>query len=127
MKTNGKTINELLQTIAAEKPKSAWAHGVKIYATELLDELADNGFAGYKTTAELEKALLNGAKDWREYSNGGGSYIYNQEIARLLCTPSELKRTKDGESNPNGRETWLDVQARALHQAANKIIQIAAA
>lgn len=34
---------------------------------------------------------------------------------------AELKRTDGGMNNPNSRETWLDVQARALYQACNRI------
>lgn len=34
---------------------------------------------------------------------------------------AELKRTDRGMNNPNSRETWLDVQARALYQACNRI------
>ncbi len=34
---------------------------------------------------------------------------------------TELKRTDNGMNAPNSRETWLDVQARALHQACNRI------
>ena len=43
-----------------------------------------------------------------------------QTYARV-CTPSELKRTDGGMNNPNSRETWLDVQSRALYQACNRI------
>lgn len=34
---------------------------------------------------------------------------------------SELKRKHGGMYEPNSRETWLDVQARALYQACNRI------
>ena len=43
--------------------------------------------------------------------------MYDGDIAAALCTPSELKKTRNGERRPNSREEWLDVQARALHQA----------
>jgi hypothetical protein len=68
--------------------------------------------------------MLNGAQDWDEYSYGGCSLIYNGDIAKRLCTPSELKRKRYGELNPNSRENWLDVQARALFRAQNRIIYI---
>jgi hypothetical protein len=49
-------------------------------------------------------------------------YEYNNEdIAERLCTPSELKKTRHGDRKPNSREEWLDVQARALYQASNRI------
>lgn len=42
--------------------------------------------------------------------------IYDCDIAETLCTPTELKRTKNGQRNPNSREQWLDVQAQAAFQ-----------
>jgi hypothetical protein len=36
-----------------------------------------------------------------------------------------LKKTRNGEKKPNGNEEWLDVQARALFQAAQRIKYIA--
>ena len=64
---------------------------------------------------------MAGADSWREYSYGGGALIYDGDIARKLCAPWELRRTRDGARRPNSRETWLDVQARALGQAASWI------
>lgn len=120
-------IEKLRESIAAEKQRSAWDKGVTQYALELVDELAEQIGGGYVDPAELAKprilraALLNGAKDWREYSWGGCSLIYDPDIASRLCCPSELKKTRNGERRPNGREEWLDVQARALFQAANRV------
>lgn len=90
---------------------SAWQKGVNEYKYELLEFLTQANLPITKETA------LNGARDWREYSYGGCSLIYNCEIAERLCSPSELKKKKGGELPPNSRETWLDVQARALYQA----------
>lgn len=120
-------IEKLRESIAAEKQRSAWDKGVTQYALELVDELAEQIGGGYVDPAELAKpcilraALLNGAKDWREYSWGGCSLIYDPDIASRLCCPSELKKTRNGERRPNGREEWLDVQGRALFQAANRV------
>lgn len=67
---------------------------------------------------ELTEAVLpNGAADWSQYSYGGCALIYDGEIAETVCTPSELRCKRGGELQPNSRETWLDVQARALSQA----------
>lgn len=120
-------IEKLRESIAAEKQRSAWDKGVTQYALELVDELAEQIGGWYVDPAELAKprilraALLNGAKDWREYSWGGCSLIYDPDIASRLCCPSELKKTRNGERRPNGREEWLDVQGRALFQAANRV------
>lgn len=120
------TIDVLRFETEALTERSAWSRGVTSYAIELLDELEDARRAGYAAealdnTTLLEKALLNGASDWAQYSWGGSSLIYNADIARRLCSPSELKNTRDGERRPNSREEWLDVQARALFQACNRI------
>lgn len=97
--------------------KSAWKKGVEIYAQELQEFLEENNLTATKEN------LLNGAKSWSEYSYGGSSLIYDADIAERLCSPSELKKTKNGERNPNSQENWLDVQARALYQAARIVIR----
>lgn len=120
-------IEKLRESIAAEKQRSAWDKGVTQYALELVDELAEQIGGGYVDPAELAKprilrtALLNGAKDWSQYSWSGSALIYDSDIAERLCCPSELKKTRNGERRPNGREEWLDVQGRALFQAANRV------
>ena len=127
------TIRKIHETIENKPTRSAWSRGVKSYAVELLDELAENIQGGYidpedlDSPALLKKALLNGAADWQQYSDGGCSLIYDGDIAERLCTPSEYKRKRGGDLQPNSRETWLDVQARALHQAARWIINAARA
>ena len=101
--------------------KTAWKCGVIRYAQELAEEAA--GHTWLKTPKTIEEALLNGASSWSEYSDGGCGLIYDADIAERLCTPSELKRSLDGKRNPNRRERWLDVQARALRQAAGILIR----
>lgn len=120
-----KTIKELRQAIENEKARSAWDKGKKVYALELLDNFPeDHEF--YASPAD-KKELLNGSSDWSQYSWGGCSLIYNSDIAQRLCSPSELKKTHNGERRPNSREEWLDVQARALFQAAHMICRLAKA
>ena len=120
-------IEKVYQSIAAEKQRSAWDKGVTKYALELVEQLDEQIRDGYFDELDLSEpkkvraALLNGAADWSQYSWGGCSLIYNEDIAERLCCPSELKKTRNGERRPNSREEWLDVQARALFQAANRI------
>ena len=110
-----------------EAGRSAWDKGVRVYADELLDELLEAIRGGWVDLEDMaseklvDRALLNGAANWKEYSWGGCSLIYDGDIAERLCTPSELKKTRHGERRPNGREEWLDVQARALRQAAGRV------
>ena len=118
-----KTINQLREAIKNSPARSAWDKGVKLYAAELIEEMpADQEF--YGSPAD-KKELLNGADNWQQYSEGGCALIYDGDIAERLCNPSEYKRTKGGERQPNARESWLDVQARALYQAARLICRLA--
>lgn len=108
---------DIKKTLEKEKSRSAWKAGVILYAIEILDNIEDK-------KEITEKNLLDGAEDWKEYSYGGCALIYDKDICHRLCTPSEIKKTRDGERNPNSREIWIDVQARALHQAAQLIMKI---
>lgn len=136
------TICELYEAVNATKPRSAWNKGVKLYALDLLEDLSEAIKVGdcrpvhLLNATELHKALLNGAKDyragekdwwrhWRVYSWGGSSLIYDGDIAKRLCTPSELRKTDNGNRQPSSREDWLDVQGRALFQAAAQILTTA--
>ena len=107
--------------------RSAWKKGVYAYALELLEALEDQYNGGFITDADLatthdiETALLNGARDWDEFSYGGCSLISDYDIAERLCTPWELKKKDGGRLDPNRNETWLDVQARALRWAKRRI------
>lgn len=100
--------------------QSQWSKGVEIYAEEMREFLRDEGLPATKEN------LLNGASDWQQYSYGGCALIYDYDIAKRLATPSEIKRQtrKDGLSDmANTNENWLDVQAKALHQACYKVLR----
>lgn len=122
------TVFEIMITeLEARKDRSAWDKGVTLYAFELVEELRERAeYEGRNPEAgkECREWMLNGADDWNAYSWGGSSLIYNGDIAERLCNPSELKKTRDGERRPNSREEWLDVQARALFQACNRVARL---
>jgi hypothetical protein len=101
--------------------RSAWKRGVYDYALMLLENRYD--VEDFHST-DLKEVLLNGARDWNQYSYGGCACIYDSDIAERLCTPYELKRRDYGRLRPNSREGWLDVQTRALFQAYNRIVRI---
>lgn len=111
---------ELLNKLEKLTPRSAWRRAVVSDAMDLLDALTCSEIPN--NWEELKKLLLNGAADWSAYSYGGCALVYDEDIARYYCTPSELRKVthKDGtiSERANARENWLDVQARALHQAA---------
>ena len=111
------TRSALSSALANLKPgRSAWDRGVHTYAIELVESL--DSAADLSNEELLRKALLNGAGDWQQYSEGGCALVYDADIAERLCSPSELKRVRGGERQPNARENWLECQARALSQAS---------
>lgn len=116
---------EIIATINQNnRPRSAWSVGVQQYAMDLLNDLDERMVYEGRNPAnvdELTEWMLNGASDWSAFSWGGSSMIYNGDIAKRLCTASELKKTRNGERKPNKDEDWLDTQARALFQASNLI------
>ena len=114
------TKSALASALANLKPgRSAWDRGVHAYAVELVESL--DASADLSNETLLHKALLNGADDWRQYSEGGCALVYDADIAERLCSPSELKRYKGGERQPHASATWLECQARALAQAASLV------
>ena len=123
-------IARMAEIIEALPARSAWSRAKKEYAAELLSNLrgaaayaAETGTPSPLTDHEaVRAALLNGARDWSEYSWSGCALIYDGDIAARVCAPSELRRTHGGQRDPNPRETWLDVQARALYQAGTVVL-----
>lgn len=118
---------QIISNLQARKDRSAWMRGVTAYALELVDQLEER--AAYEgrdpqSRKECRDWMLNGAQTWNEYSWGGSALIYNEDIAGRLCSPSELAKTRNGERRPNGREEWLDTQARALSQACARVANI---
>lgn len=122
------SISRLGHAVNEYKPaRGAWNRGVAEYVGDLFEVYADR--AEYEereavTTAEFKKWILNGAEDWTQFSYGGSALIYDYVIAERLCNPTELKRSKGGFKQPNNLENWLDVQARALYQAAAILCQL---
>lgn len=108
------------------RKRSAWGRGIAVYTAEIMETLKSSmEYSGKEPEnySDLKSMMLNGASDWSAYSWGGSSLIYDTDIAKTLCSPSELKKTDGGNRRPNSREEWLDVQARALTQAAKRIYQ----
>ena len=120
-------FEQMTAELEAQKDRSAWGRGVNAYALELVEELEERAqYEGRdpQPGKECREWMLNGAVDWSQYSWGGSSLIYDGDIAERLCTPSELKKTRNGDRRPNSREEWLDVQARALYQACNRVTRL---
>ncbi|WP_373436498.1 hypothetical protein [Metamycoplasma equirhinis] len=113
--------------------QSKWNLGVFEYALELAENLEYEliYIKQNKLSEQIilnENFLLNGAKNWKEFSNGGSSLIYNEDIANRLATKSDKAKYYNKKNNywkePSATETWLDVQARALFQASKLILEL---
>ncbi len=120
------TVAEVRKAIKERKARSAWNKGVKEYMLDFLDHVKDD--RKLNENDEVRKVtiteLLNGARDWQQYSEGGCSLVYNGDICERLCPPSFQKKKKNGELPPNSMETWLDVQALALAVAAGRLVRL---
>ena len=117
---------DLSKKIESVKTKSAWSRAVKDYASDIIEELTERAGADFDFVGSPadRKDLLNGAGNWAQYSEGGCSLVYDYDIAKRVCTPYELKKTKGGDRDPNGRGSWIDVQSRALFQAEQLILRL---
>lgn len=131
-------IEEARRQLESRKDRSTWDRAVTEDAIDLLDAVTDHceqvtrkyaeteeGGAAhvhdlFKSRKGLMEIMKNGAESWSAYSWGGCGLIYDADIAKHYCTPSELKKVRGGDRRPNSREEWLDVQARALRQAAGR-------
>lgn len=132
-------VSQIEVALNAEKRRSQWSKGVRAYALELCEKLKEsedvqNGghFLNYLLSGAFNAAQGNSTFErlfnaCKLYSKCGDALIYNEDICQRLFTPSEIKkvRRKDGSLRaPNKRETLIDVQARALFQAASEIERI---
>lgn len=115
--------SEIIEILSQRRDRSAWDRGVTAYAIDMLEGLEEDTEL---EASDARKTLLNGASDWGQYSWGGCSLIYDVQVAERVCNPSELRRCRGGERRPNASEEWLDVQARALWQAARRVTAIVA-
>lgn len=123
-------ISDLRKSVEAAKcGRSKWGKGVHSLALTIIGDYEASEPGTACELGELESTLLNGAANWSAYCYGGNLLIFEQQIAELLCTPSELRRctSKDGALKaPNRREIWMDVQARAAAQSWSLIRDCAA-
>ena len=116
--------NELRMLVEEIPNTSAYKRGIKKYTDELLDNLEEMAQIYKrlpKDEKELKEWLLNGAMDCKGYSYTYCSLKYDSQIAKRLCTPSELKKKEGGRLAPNRTDTWLDVQTKALIDAYCRI------
>lgn len=94
--------------------KSTLDRDVLIYVLGIFDNYIEEHDSNKQIT---EKDLLNGASNWSEYSWGGSSLIYDEDICKRLSTPSEQKKTRYGErSQTLMKNGWMYRLERSIKQ-----------
>lgn len=97
--------------------RSCWSRGVASLVRDYAEDVLREHDGETATIKEFDQLWNCGAETLRDAVYGGCFDIWNYDIAKRLCTPSEFKRTKEGMREPNRRETWLDVEYRAICRA----------
>ena len=81
------TLKELQLKVKNVKPlRGAWSKGIVEYMNELVEDTIEGYGEDYELpegTKEFNKLLLNGADTWKDYSYGGSSLIFNDDIAEI--------------------------------------------
>ena len=113
-------IAKIKTWIENESCRSHWEKAVKDYALEMISQCDKKEITSYKELLNhCDAARMSDYAIARDLSEGGCFEICDADIAKRLCTPSQLKRytRKDGTVRDLPRESWLDVQSRAVYQA----------
>lgn len=113
-----KQILELLKDEARKaKARSKWLKGIKAYCFDLLDYLEEDENFKIDTYNDFSKALFCGATNWKQLASCGEhpTLVSNYAIRERLLTDTEKKKSNIDE---------IDLQARALEQAANVLKSI---
>ena len=79
------TYGQLVKSIEAYKPRSAWQKGVKEYALSLILDYDDGRLkmsSKVPNLGKLEYMLLDGTDDWYQYSRYGMGLVYTDAIAK---------------------------------------------
>lgn len=99
--------------------RSQWERGVEFFAHFLAEALNDDYLPLGIEVKDIYKILRNGAKNWHQFAWGGFGYVYNDDIANILLTPSQCKRITQADTF-NGYHL-LDLEAQALANAAARV------
>ena len=113
-----KTVASIRKELENLPVTNHWAKGVKTYAIDMFEEIIDSGELVFVRNIK-EEDLLDGAKNWTEYSWHGRVTCYDHIIRKILDPndSGEQARSTDGKA-------WLDVQAEALAQVAQILLHI---
>lgn len=104
--------------------RSYWSRGVASLIRDYGEDVLKEHDGEIISAKDFYKLWNCGNDSLRDAVYSGSFDIWNYDIAKRLCTPSELKKSKEGMRNPNKRENWLDVETRAMYQAMYKSLSI---
>ena len=107
--------------------RSKWEYGVFLYKLELAYKLFNNleyfkqeenyPESVFSNRESLKAHILNGAKNFKHYSEGGCSLVFWEDIASRLATETEKKKC----ANILYKNAVSEIQPRALNQAFEKL------
>ena len=114
-----KKYNDIIEVLNGLPVATKRGEAVRDYAVLLCEQAQEQGEeVAPQDPQELRRILLNGAKDWAQFSRGGCALVYNGDIAAALYEGDQLARVMkyggDGEQ-------LLAEQAQVLAQAADLI------
>ena len=104
--------------------RSCWSRGVASLIRDYGEDVLGEHDGEIISARDFYKLWNCGAETLRDAVYGGSFDIWNYDIAKRLCTPSELKKSNEGMRRPNKSENWLDVEIRAMYQAMYKSFAI---
>lgn len=108
----------------SKSERSCWSRGVASLIRDYGEDVLGEHDGEIISARDFYKLWNCGADSLRDAVYGGCFDIWNYDIAKRLCTPSELKKSNEGMRSPNKRENWLDVEIRAMYQAMYKSFAI---
>ena len=104
--------------------RSYWSRGVASLIRDYAEKVLQEHDGEITSARDFYKLWNCGADSLRDAAYGGSFDIWNYDIAKRLCTPSDLKKSNEGMRSPNKHENWLDVETRAMYQAMYKSLAI---
>ena len=120
-----RTIGEIWDVLNTASRRTAWERGVLRYAYDLFGAYVDSlGIHDLQVRiGKISEAdLLRGAESWQQYSAMGRALIWDRDICLRLGTKYQIQKTERGQKQPARGDTWAELQAKALGEAAQIVI-----
>lgn len=108
----------------SKSERSYWSRGVASLIRDYAEEVLQEHDGEIVSARDFYKLWNCGADSLREAVYGGCFDVWNYDIEKRLCTPSELKKSNEGTRRPNKNKNWFDVEIEAMYQAMYKSFAI---